>query len=92
MKVIFDVKGAKAAERPSEDSILVFDASDKMWYITTKSDLLSEFNKMHEETIHNYDEKLANLEAKWQKFMKDYTEQNSKLIPVLQSILEKEGK
>ena len=43
MEIAFTVKNTSRALRPSKDDVLIYDG--KMWYVTTKQDLFSEYDK-----------------------------------------------
>lgn len=43
MEIAFTVKNTSRALRPNKDDVLIYDG--KMWYVTTKQDLFSEYDK-----------------------------------------------
>lgn len=92
MKVVLNIKNLNMNDPLTNNSVILYDASDKKWYITDKSDLTYEINLKVEKSIKELEEKTKELEAKWKNFMFNYTEQNSKLIPILETIMNKETK
>jgi len=92
MKVVLNIKNLNMNDPLTNNSVILYDASDKKWYITDKSDLIYEINLKVEKSIKELEEKTQELETKWKNFMFNYTEQNSKLIPILETIMNKETK
>lgn len=83
MKVVLDVKNVKSIEPIKKDSILLYDATDKKWYITDKSELLHDFYKKSNDAIKLYNEKYVELEGKMNRFQQTFAEQYKQIVELV---------
>jgi len=89
MKVILDVKNMKSTEPIGETSIILYDATDKNWYITSKDTLLKEFYDKSNAAIKLYSEKYLDLENRFNLFQSTFSEQYKQIVELVK-ILAKE--
>lgn len=88
MKIILDIKkGSKTTDFKKGDMILY---DGLKWYTVTKEELMKEFEIRHNNAISLYDQKYRELEEKFNEFLREYTEQNSKLLPILEELMRKD--
>lgn len=92
MKVVFDVKNVHPTGKIEKDSILLYNAVNKNWYITSKKDLLEDFYKKHDEVIEFYTNKINELEQNFGDFQKRFAEQYSQIVELMKLLTEQEGK
>lgn len=59
MKLILDVKNVGKVIKPSKDNLIMYDG--KEWYVTTKQDLLKEYNEHFDKKIKECDNKIDEM-------------------------------
>lgn len=89
MKVVFEVKRNKENGKSSlnikKGDVLLYNGSE--WYVTTQEELFMEYNKKINNAITEYDRKFKALEKEYEQFLTEYTEQNTKLINLIEGLV-----
>lgn len=88
MKIVLDIKPGSKSTNFKKGDMILYDGLK--WYVVTKDELMREFEIRHNNAISFYDEKYRELEQKFNEFLREYTEQNSKLLPILEELMRKD--
>lgn len=92
MKVVFDVKNVKSTEPIKNDSVLLYDATNKNWYVTSKELLLHDFYQKSNDAIKLYSDKYAELEKKFIEFQQKFAEQYKQIVELNKLLVSEQGR
>lgn len=85
MKLAIDVKNTSKIKK---DDVLIYDG--KEWYVMSKEVLLSDLNKRCEDFFAKMSREFIDMKKSYAEFMQKYNEQNQKLLPIIEDMLEKD--
>jgi len=88
MKIVIDVKNGSKTQNFGKNDLIVYDG--KQWYVTTVEDLYSHLEKRYNDMIAKMDQKINDIKTSYAEFLLAYNEQNSKLLPIIENLLEKD--
>ena len=86
MKLILEVKNAAKAVRPSKDNLVLYDG--KEWYITTKQELMKEYDEHFDTKIKQCDEKINEMNT----LKRDVAKQILEINDIVKTMFGKESK
>lgn len=85
MKIVVDVKNTSKIKK---NDVILYDG--KEWYVMTKDELMKELETRAFKVLSDVQQTMMKMQQDYATFMQNYNEQNSKLLPILQQLLEKD--
>lgn len=98
-KVIIELMNGNKIECIKDGNIIVYDAKNKGFYITTSESFFAKYDQKFQECIKRYDEQVADLESQikdlqeqMNSFLEIYKSTNEKVIKMVENITKEGGK
>ena len=86
--IVIDLKSDSKTLNFKKNDVILYDG--KQWYITSKESLLADLEDRCTKVIAKVDQKMHELGEQYSEFLLKYNQQNAKLLPIIENLLEKD--